>query len=84
MVCNQEVRKVFSVLTRGLQVQGLHSYLRIKVLNKWIVFLCTSYLVLVYCNPYRQSAQQLSQGREKNPRLMTTKLLLGKYCTIKQ
>lgn len=55
-----------SNLTRGLQFRGLHSYLGIKVLNKLIVSLCTCYLVLVYCNPYKQSAQQLSEGREKS------------------
>lgn len=55
-----------SNLTRGLQLHGFHSYLGIKVLNKLIVSLCTCCLVLDYCNPYKQSAQQLSQGREKS------------------
>lgn len=55
-----------SNLTQGLQLHGLQSHLGIKVLNKLIVSLCTFCLVLVYCNPYKPSAQQLSQGREKS------------------
>lgn len=51
-----------SNLTQGLQLHGLQSHLGIKVLNKLIVSLCTFCLVLVYCNPYKPSAQQLSQG----------------------
>jgi len=66
--------------TNGMQPRGMQSIfcphsritsawspllLRITVLNKLIVLLCTCYLVLVYCNPYRQLAHSSVRGERR-------------------